>query len=374
VTATGGGGSGGGGGGSGVGGGGGGGVGAGGSSGSVVNAGVLELGSVLTVTGSGSLSNTGSISPAPGSSSVSLVNGGVVLTDSAAAISVTESGTAPVVFSPLMTGIYGGSQTLFGTGLVPGETLSFGVDSSSGTGVCTLSGSTLSYTGAGTCVVDATLKNGSTTTPAVVAATVAVAGEAQSITFSTPPSAPVAGDTYAVSASSTSGATVALNIDTSSAQVCTIASGTVTFNNIGVCQIDASVSASGNYAPATSTQSVTVAAGSRAGGIFLAVVPDGAGYWVASPDGAVTAYGNAVVYGSMAGKSLNEPVVGMASTPDGHGYWLVAADGGVFSFGDAGFYGSLGARPPSTGVIGLFATITGTGYTIISGNGTATTF
>ena len=379
VTATGGGG-GGGGGGSGIGGGGGGGGSNDGGSGSVTNAGVLELGSALTVTGSGSLSNTGTISSISGSSSGSLVNDGVVLTDSAAAISVAESGTAPVVFSPQTTGTFGGSQTLSGTGVVSGETLGFAVDPSSGTGVCTLSGPTLSYTGVGTCVVDATLKNGTTTTPAVVAAPITV-GEAsrfgggslpQSITFSTPPSAPVVGGTYAVSASSTSGATVTLSIDASSSTVCSINAGTVTFNNIGTCQIDASVPASGNYATATSHQTITVGEASRFGGGSLATLPNGTGYWVASPGGAVTASGSAVSYGSMAGKPLNQPVVGMASTPDGHGYWLVAADGGVFSFGDAAFYGSMGSRPPATGVIGFFST--STGYTIVSGNGTATTF
>jgi len=633
VTATGGGGSGGAGGGSGIGGGGGsssgsgGGGGSSGSSGPVVNAGVLELGSALTVTGTGSLSNTGTISSISGSNSGSLVNGGVVLTDSAAAISVAESGTAPVVFSPQTTGTYGGFQTLSGTGVVSGETLSFAIDPSSGNGVCMLSGPTLSYTGVGTCVVDATLKNGTTTTPAVVAATVTVGvgpqqitfstppsspvvgdtysvsatstsnatvtlsidsssssvcsinaetvtfntigtcqidasapasgnyaaatahqsitvgGDPQQITFSTPPSAPVVGDTYAVTATSTSKATVTLSIDSSSSTVCSInagtvtfnnigtcridglapasgnyaaatsrqtvtvgpdaqqitfsaapsspvagdtyavtasstskatvtltidasstgvcsiaTSGTVTFNNIGHCQIDGSVPASGNYAAATSSQTIAVGVGpqsisfsaapsapvvgdtyavsatstskatvtlsidsssssvcsinagtvtfksigtcqidgsvpasgnyaaatahqvitvggeSRVGGSLLAALPSGTGYWVASPVGAVTAYGSAVVYGSMAGKPLNKPVVGMASTPDGHGYWLVAADGGVFSFGDAGFYGSLGARPPSTGVIGLFSTIAGSGYTIVSGNGTATEF
>ena len=40
-------------------------------------------------------------------------------------------------------------------------------------------------------------------------------------------------------------------------------------------------------------------------------------------------------YGSMGGKPLNKPIVGMAATPSGDGYWLVASDGGVFAFGDA---------------------------------------
>ncbi len=66
------------------------------------------------------------------------------------------------------------------------------------------------------------------------------------------------------------------------------------------------------------------------------------GYWLVASDGGVFSFGDANFYGSMGGKPLNQPVVGMASTPDGKGYWLVASDGGVFSFGDANFYGSMG--------------------------------
>jgi len=43
----------------------------------------------------------------------------------------------------------------------------------------------------------------------------------------------------------------------------------------------------------------------------------------------------------------------MASTPDGKGYWLVASDGGVFSFGDASFYGSMGGKPLNKPVVGM---------------------
>jgi subtilase family serine protease len=66
----------------------------------------------------------------------------------------------------------------------------------------------------------------------------------------------------------------------------------------------------------------------------------GRGYWTAGADGSVFAFGDAGFYGSMGGRALTRPVVGMAATPDGGGYWLVASDGGLFAFGDAGFYGS----------------------------------
>ena len=49
--------------------------------------------------------------------------------------------------------------------------------------------------------------------------------------------------------------------------------------------------------------------------------------------------------GSMGGRLLDAPVVGMAPTPDGGGYWLVASDGGVFAFGDATYGGPWADHP-----------------------------
>ena len=67
------------------------------------------------------------------------------------------------------------------------------------------------------------------------------------------------------------------------------------------------------------------------------------GYWTVASDGGVFTFGSMGFYGSMGGKPLAAPIVGMAATPSSRGYWLVASDGGVFAYGDAGFYGSTGA-------------------------------
>ena len=77
------------------------------------------------------------------------------------------------------------------------------------------------------------------------------------------------------------------------------------------------------------------------------------GYWLVASDGGVFSFGDASFYGSMGGKALNKPVVGMAATPDGKGYWLVASDGGVFSFGDASFYGSMGGKALNKPIVGM---------------------
>jgi hypothetical protein len=89
--------------------------------------------------------------------------------------------------------------------------------------------------------------------------------------------------------------------------------------------------------------------------VAMAVTPDGGGSLFSSRDGGVFAFGDAAFHGSMGGRSLNAPIVGIATSPTGHGYWEAASDGGVFSFGDATFEGSgLSALSPSNPV-GLFA-------------------
>src|SRR3712207_8932665 len=52
--------------------------------------------------------------------------------------------------------------------------------------------------------------------------------------------------------------------------------------------------------------------------------------------------------GSMGGKPLNRPVVGMVRF--GNGYLMAASDGGIFNFSNRPFLGSLGSAPPSRAI------------------------
>ncbi len=94
-----------------------------------------------------------------------------------------------------------------------------------------------------------------------------------------------------------------------------------------------------------------------------------AGYWEVAADGGIFSFGNSQFYGSMGGRPLNRPVVGMASTPDGHGYWEVASDGGIFAFGDAGFYGSTGSITLHKPIVGMAANPDGGGYWMVASDG-----
>ena len=103
--------------------------------------------------------------------------------------------------------------------------------------------------------------------------------------------------------------------------------------------------------------------------VGMAGTPDGRGYWLTAADGGVFAFGDAHFFGSMGGRPLNQPVVAMASTPDGRGYWFTAADGGVFAFGDARFYGSMGGRPLNRPIVGMTGTPDGRGYWFVAADG-----
>ena len=115
--------------------------------------------------------------------------------------------------------------------------------------------------------------------------------------------------------------------------------------------------------------------GSMAGRTFdgsivgIASTPDGGGFWLVASDGGVFTFGDAQFYGSMGATHLDAPIVGMASTKDGHGYWLVASDGGVFAFGDAPFLGSMGGKSLNAPMVAIAANPDAVGYWTAAADG-----
>lgn len=98
--------------------------------------------------------------------------------------------------------------------------------------------------------------------------------------------------------------------------------------------------------------------------------PEPGGYWLAAADGGVFSFGCQPMFsGSMGGQHLNAPIVGIASTGGDGSYYLAGADGGVFSFGPgARFYGSLGKQHLSSPIVGIAAD-GGSGYLLVSARG-----
>jgi hypothetical protein len=154
-------------------------------------------------------------------------------------------------------------------------------------GVCALSGggsgSQVTFTGVGTCTIEAS-QGGSATYKAapLVQQTFAVGKGAQTINFtsSAPGSAAYNGSTYTVTATATSGLAVTLAIDPLAAGICALdGSGSgahVSFTGVGTCLIDANQSGNASYnAAGTAQQSFAVGKGAQTIS-FTSTAPAGA--------------------------------------------------------------------------------------------------
>ncbi len=156
----------------------------------------------------------------------------------------------------------------------PSATIALSVSSgSAGCSLASSAGAVVDYATAGSCVITATDGgadkdqgqgrgdgNQSTQTSTL---TLTVTALPQTITFtSSPPTAPVVGSTYTVSATGgSSGNAVAFSVDPSSTSGCAIAGDTVTFDPpAGTCTIDANQAGSGAYAPAATAQQTVTSA------------------------------------------------------------------------------------------------------------------
>ncbi len=183
--------------------------------------------------------------------------------------------TQLISFTAPAPGTVGGSAALSAKGGGSGNPVVFSVDPASGPGVCSVSGSTVSYAMAGPCVIDANQAGNATYAAAAqVQQTVMVNSDtvnsgtkiAQAISFtSTPPASPVPGDVYMVTASGgTSGNPVVFAIAPSSTAVCPIMGHTVTFRAGGSCVIDANQVGNAKYQPAhQAQQAITVNSGTK---------------------------------------------------------------------------------------------------------------
>ncbi|MDR2172646.1 MAG: IPTL-CTERM sorting domain-containing protein [Burkholderiales bacterium] len=84
----------------------------------------------------------------------------------------------------------------------------------------------------------------------------------QTITFNSMVPSPIAGSTYTVSATASSGLPVAFSIDQASASICTISAARVTFTGVGACIVNANQAGDATYSPAPQVQqTIMVAAG-----------------------------------------------------------------------------------------------------------------
>ena len=147
------------------------------------------------------------------------------------------------------------------TGGGSGNPVTFSIGSGSAS-LCSINAGRVTFSAAGNCVIDANEAGNSNYGEAPqVPQTIPVGFIAQTITFTSLPGAPVVGSNYdPVATVGGSGNPVTFSIDNASIAVCSFSLGTVTFNAVGNCTIDADQPGNSTYSAATeATQTVAVA-------------------------------------------------------------------------------------------------------------------
>ena len=198
----------------------------------------------------------------------------ITVTDGAAATSgtldVTVAKLSQVIDFPAPGGgVVGGSESLSATGGGSGNAVVFSVDTagSSPADACSVSGTTVSFAHAGSCVIDANQSgNDEFDAAPQVSRTVTVAKASQAIDFPAPGGGSVGGGESLSATGGGSGNPVVFSVDmagSSPADACSVSGTngtTVSFAHAGSCVIDANQSGNGDFnAAAQVSRTVTVA-------------------------------------------------------------------------------------------------------------------
>jgi serine/threonine-protein kinase len=179
--------------------------------------------------------------------------------------------TQSISFSVPASAAPGGSAALSAAGGGSGQPVVFSVDPSSGPGVCTVSGATVTYNATGSCVIDANQAgNARYADASQVQRTIEVSKLSQSITFFAPPSGTTVSAASLSAIGGGSGIPVVFSIDPSTnPSVCRVSGNSVTFTSTGRCLINANQAGNHDYSAAPQVQrtiAVTSTAQSPGGG------------------------------------------------------------------------------------------------------------
>ncbi len=144
-----------------------------------------------------------------------------------------------------------------------GDPVTFSIDSGSAT-FCSLSGTVVSFTATGECLIYANTPGDATYGPAYAFQSFEVGGEPQAVAFSSiaPQYGVVGGQTYTPAATANSGLPVTFTtygfFDGTTIPVCYMSGSVLVFHAVGTCQIVAVQAGNDIYASATAKQSFTV--------------------------------------------------------------------------------------------------------------------
>jgi uncharacterized membrane protein YjjB (DUF3815 family) len=167
-----------------------------------------------------------------------------------------RSQTISFTSTPPGSAVVGGASYQVAATATSGLAVVFSAAPSSA-GICTVSGSTVTLVGAGTCTINANQAgNGTYLAAAQVQQSFAIGRGSQTITItSTPPANPHPHSApYTIVATSTSGLAVVFSLDPSSVGVCSLSGSTVSFDHPGTCTIYANQAGNASWLPAPQTQ------------------------------------------------------------------------------------------------------------------------
>jgi eukaryotic-like serine/threonine-protein kinase len=163
--------------------------------------------------------------------------------------------TQSISFAAPASGKVRGSAHLSATGGGSGNPVVFSVDSSGGPGVCTVSGTSVTFTAPGSCVIDANQAgNAKYAAAPQVQRTISVGKLPQSISFTAPASGMAGGSAHLSATGGGSGNPVVFSVAAGGRKVCTLSGNSVTFTGGGSCVIDANQAGNARYAAAPQVQ------------------------------------------------------------------------------------------------------------------------
>ena len=169
---------------------------------------------------------------------------------------------------------------------------------------CALSGGTVTFTGVGTCILDATQAGTTTYLPATQQQIIPVAKGASLITItSSAPKTPLAGGTYVPAGTSNTGDTVLISLGSHSTG-CGMLHATVEFRGVGSCTIEYTDPGNVNYVGSTVTQQLTIGKGHVVLRTSAAPSPAHAGARVSLTATVSVAYATGIVTYTAGGKTL----------------------------------------------------------------------
>jgi hypothetical protein len=241
-----------------------------------------------------------------------------------ASVVITQAAQAITGFSPASPVVFGAAPaTLTATGGASGNPIVYATTSAAS--VCTVSGSTVTFTGAGTCNLTAN-QAGNTNYSAApqVTASVVVTQAAQAITGFSPASPVVFGDAPAtLTATGGASGNPIVYATTSAASICTVSGSTVTFTGAGTCNLTANQVGNANYSAAPQvTASIVIAPRASYSYTLPGVGTVTASFVGGSPTCGLAAVGHSAVTSPPSGMAMPYDLLSFTSTDCGAGATL----------------------------------------------------